>query len=155
MATFPIIEVCLLLCLSAASNIEGTGLQKPNNEESGAIEGKVLRSDSREAVSNSYILLENGSPARTEHFDVRTDDKGKFLFKNIPAGTYKVSVYAWFANKNDVPCQNPVEAKTKDNGTVTVEWQRKSGAFMEIVKINGISVETGRTIAKDFDLFCK
>jgi len=41
------------------------------------IKGKVFRSDSNEAISNSYILLmqEKDSPLRVEHFDVRTDEK--------------------------------------------------------------------------------
>jgi|SRR5580700_2378467 hypothetical protein len=155
MARFPFLEMFLLLCLSSAWNIEGMRFQEPNKVESGGIEGKVFRSDSNVAVSNSYILLENESPTQVEHFDVRTDDKGKYQFKDIPVGSYKVSIYAWFSNKSDVPCQNPGKAKTVDDGVVTVEWQRKSGAFMEIVTIKGFSVEAGQMRVKNFDLFCK
>ncbi|SRR6266446_3501125 len=155
MAGYLIIEMFLLLCLSTTSNIEVMRLQEPNKVESGGIEGKVFRSDSNETVSNSYILFENESPSRVEHFDFRTDDKGKYLFPDIPAGNYKVSIYAWFPNKINVPCQNPLESKTVDDGRVTVEWQRKSRAFMEIVTIKGFSVEAGRVRVKDFDLFCK
>jgi hypothetical protein len=118
---------------------------------SNGIKGKVFRSDSHEAISNSYILLEH---ARKEHFDVRTNEKGEYLFGDIPPGNYTVSIYGWFPNKLDVPCQNPLEAKTVDGGKVTVEWQGKSHAFMEIVTLKEFSVESGQKI-KDFDLFCK
>jgi hypothetical protein len=155
MENFPFLEVFLLLCLSAACNTQGMRFQEPNKVESGGIEGKVFRSDSNAAVSNSYILLENESPTHVEHFDVRTDDKGKYQFKEIPVGNYKLSIYAWCPNKSDVPCQNPGEAKTVDDGMVTVKWQRKSRAFMEIVTIKGFSVGAGRVRVKDFDLFCK
>lgn len=155
MAKFTFLEMLLLLCLSTACNIEGMRFQEPNKVESGGIEGKVFRSDSNVAVFNSYILLENESPTQVEHFDVRTDDNGKYQFKDIPVGNYKVSIYAWFPNKRDVPCRNPGEAKTADDGRVTVEWQRKSRAFMEIVTIKSFSAEAGRVRVKDTDLFCK
>jgi tetratricopeptide (TPR) repeat protein len=114
--------------------------------------GKVFRSDSNEAISNSYVQLEN---PRMGHFDTRTDMKGEYLFTEILPGDYMVSIYAWFRNKSDVPCQNPLESKTVDDGKVTVEWQWKSGAFMEIVTIKGFSVDSGQQRDKDFDLSCK
>jgi len=54
--------------------------------------------------------------------------------------------------RSEVPRQNPQEQKTADGGDVTVEWQWKSQAFMEIVKLKGLSVELGRENVKDFDL---
>jgi hypothetical protein len=102
---------------------------------------KYFRSDSSEAISNSYILLEN---AWVEHSDVRTDGKGEYRFEKTPPGDYKASIFAWFSNKHDVPCQNAVESKTADSGKVTVEWQSKSGAFMEVVTIKEYSVDSGQ-----------
>jgi hypothetical protein len=90
-----------------------------------------------------------------QHFDLRTDENGEYIFRPIPAGTYTVSVYAWFANKTAVPCQHPQEEKTADDGDVTVEWQYKSRAFMEIVTIKGFVVSAGRRVVKDFDIFCR
>jgi len=37
------------------------------------------------------------------------------------------------------------------NSYITVEWQRKSQAFMEIVKLKGFSIEFDRENVKDFD----
>jgi hypothetical protein len=115
------------------------------------IRGKVFRSDSGQAISNSYILLSSETD-EGRHFDTRTDEKGEYLFGGIPAGNYQVSIYAWFPKRSEVPCQNPLEQKTVDGGDITVEWQWKSQAFMEIVKIKGVFVEFDRENAKDFDL---
>jgi hypothetical protein len=115
------------------------------------LKGKVFRSDSGEAISNSYILLTSETD-EAGHFDTRTDEKGEYLFGGIPTGDYTVSVYAWFAKRSEVPCQNPLEQKTVDGGDITVEWQWKSQAFMEIVKLKGFSIEFDRENVKDFDL---
>jgi hypothetical protein len=83
-----------------------------------AITGKVFRSDSNETISNSYILLtrEQNSGSDAHHFEVRTNENGEYIFRAIPAGNYTVSVYAWFLNKADVPCEYPLEEKTADGG---------------------------------------
>jgi hypothetical protein len=116
-----------------------------------AIKGKVFRSDSGEAISNSYILLTT-EDGEAKHFDTRSDEKGEYLFGGIPAGDYTVAIYAWFPKRSEVPCQNPIEQKTVDGGGITVEWQWKSQAFMEIVTLKGFSIELGRENVKDFDL---
>ena len=113
------------------------------------IKGKVFRSDSGEAISNSYILLTSETD-EARHFDTRTDEKGEYLFGGIPAGNYTVSIYAWFPKRREVPCKNPLEQKTADGGDITVEWQWKSQA--EIVKLKGFSIEFDRQNVKDFDL---
>jgi len=115
------------------------------------ITGRLFRSDSGEPISNSYILLTSETD-NARHFDTRTDENGEYLFGGIPAGNYTVSIYAWFRKKNEVPCQNPLEQKTVDGGDITVEWQWKSQAFMEIVKLKGFSIEFDRENVKDFDL---
>jgi hypothetical protein len=115
------------------------------------IKGKVFRSDSGEAISNSYILL-TSEKDEAKHFDTRTDEKGEYLFGGIPAGNYTVSIYAWFPKRSEVPCQNPLEQKTVDGGDITFEWQWKSQAFMEIVTLERFSIELDRENVKDFDL---
>jgi hypothetical protein len=146
----------MLLCSFASGNLVGQQ-QESGKVESGIIKGKVFRSDTNESIPNSYILLmqEKESPAQVEHFDLRTNENGAYRFNNIPAGNYTVSIYAWFPKKSDVPCRNSSEAKTVDDGKVKVEWQRKSNAFMEIVTIEGFSVEGTQEKVKDFDLACK
>jgi hypothetical protein len=99
-------------------------------------------------------MQEKELPAQAEHFDLRTDEHGSYHITNIPAGKYTVSVYAWFRNRGDVPCNDPVHSTIDETWGVTVEWQRKSYAFMEILKIKGFSVAAGRKTLTDFDLSC-
>jgi hypothetical protein len=157
MERFAVSKMLLLLCLLVTSNLERQGPKVSSKTALCTIKGKVFRSDSNKAISNSYILLrqEKDSASQVEHFDVRTDENGEYLFKDIPAGSYTVSIYAWFPNKIVVPCQNLIEGKTVDGGNVTVEWQRKSRAFMEIVTIKGFSPDPDHLSVKDFDLLCK
>jgi Carboxypeptidase regulatory-like domain len=128
---------------------------KQADVERATIKGKVFRSDSGKLISNSYVLLARETDPASEHFDTRTNDDGEYVLKNIPPGTYTISIYAWFRNKRDVPCQNPGEERTPDGGDVAVQWQRKSGAFMEIVTIKGLSTRAGKREIKSFDLTCK
>jgi len=121
------------------------------------MDGKVLRSDRNEAIENAYILLMQETERRVEaqHFDTRTDSEGKYHFTNLPAGKYTVSIYSWYRNRPDVPCGDAVDSKTLDDGHVTVQWQPKSTAFMEIVIIKGFTVEADREASKDFDIACR
>jgi hypothetical protein len=134
------------------------GLHSANSEDKAStLTGKVIRSDSGEAISNAYILLnrENDTTPENHHFDVRTGKQGDYHFGQIPAGKYTVSIYAWFPTLDDVPCQISREARTADDGTVTVEWQRKSEVFMEIATIEHFPLEAGQAQLKEFDLLCR
>jgi len=151
-----ILAIFILLPVFASNYVEGQS-QEPRKVESASVKGKVFRSDSGHGISNSYILFEQekDSATQAEHFDLRTDKDGNYRFTEIPAGKYTVSVYAWFLEKIDVPCQSTLEAKIAGDGKVTVEWQRKSNAFMEIITIKGFPIEAGQERTKDFNLFCK
>jgi hypothetical protein len=123
---------------------------------SGTFSGEVFRSDKNVAISNSYILLMQEKEKRVEaqHFDTRTDATGRYRFTDIPAATYTVSIYSWYPNRTDVPCADSTDGKTIDEGHVTVEWQRKSSAFMEIVTIKGFVIDGEHVTSKDFDVAC-
>src|SRR6266404_9228342 len=135
MKRIPIAIVFLLLAMSV--NISHRAKAQLATSESGALSGKVFRSDTNVPIDNSYILLmqEKQTRAEANHFDIRTDPDGKYRFTNIPAGKYTVSIYSWYPNRLDVPCTDSLDAKSADEGHVTVEWQRKSDAFMEIITI--------------------
>ena len=119
--------------------------------EKSNLKGRVFRSDSGGSIANSYIILENESD-QEKNFDTRTDEVGNYIFGHIPPGSYTVSIYAWFRKRNEVPCQNPLEQKTADGGDITVEWQWRSQAFMEIVKLKSVSIESDQEYVKDFDV---
>ena len=138
---------CLQPCTFYPSDIEFTAV----HFERSSLKGEAFRSDSGEPVSNSYILLA-GEEDEEKHFDTRTDEAGNYVFGHIPTGSYTVSIYAWFARKDEVPSQNPHGQKTADGGDITVEWQRKGQAFMQIVTIRGFSIKSEWENVKDFDL---
>ena len=124
---------------------------------SGTFSGKVFRSDTNVAISNSYILLMQEKEKRVEaqHFDTRTDADGRYRFTNISAAKYTVSIYSWYLNRADAPCADSANGKTVDEGHVTVEWQRKSNEFMEIVTIKGFVIDGEHGTSKDFDVACR
>jgi len=124
---------------------------------SGTFSGKVFRSDTNVAISNSYILLMQEKEKRVEaqHFDTRTDADGRYRFTDIPAAKYTVSIYSWYPNRTDAPCAHSANGKTVDGGHVTVEWQRKSNAFMEVVIIKGFVIDRDHGTSKDFDVTCR
>lgn len=119
--------------------------------EKSTLNGKVFRSDSGESISNSYILLVDETD-QEKQFDTRADEAGNYIFGHIPAGRYTVSIYAWFGNRDEIPCQNPLKQKTADGGEITVGWQGKSKAFMEIVTIKGFSIALEPENVKYFDV---
>ena len=147
----PILKLLLLLSFFPQPSWN----TKNGHSEPRTIRGKVFRSDSRKPISNSYILFASETAPDRAHFDTRTSEKGQFVLKNIQPGTYTVSIYAWFRDKSDVPCRNSRKGHTADGGDVTVQWQRKSGAFMEIVTLKSVSIGAGPQEIENFDLRCQ
>jgi hypothetical protein len=122
--------------------------------EKSNLKGRVFRSDSGKSIANSYILLENEID-QEKNFDTRTDEAGNYIFGHIPPGSYTVSIYAWFDKRDEVPFHNPLKQMTVDGGEIEVEWQWKSHAFMEIVRLKGVSIESDQEYVKDFDVVGK
>jgi hypothetical protein len=141
---------CLQVRTSNPAEMKFTAL----HFEESTLKGKVFRSDSGEPISNSYILLASEKD-QEKHFDTRTDEAGNYVFGHIPTGRYTVSIYAWFGKRDEVPCQNPLKQRTADDGDISVEWQWKSQAFMEIVTLKSFSIELERANVKDFDVVGK
>ncbi|HBB97013.1 MAG TPA: hypothetical protein DC054_16665 [Blastocatellia bacterium] len=155
MKRIPIAVVALLLV--TITNIVFRANAQLVASEAATLGGRVFRSDTNVAITNAYILLmqEKERRAEAKHFDIRTDADGKYRFTNIPGGKYTVSIYSWYRDRSDVPCGDSPDAKTADGGHVTVEWQRKSDAFVEIVTITGLSIETDHETTKDFNVTCR
>lgn len=147
----------VVLVLVTMPNIVSRSNAQIAASESATLGGRVFRSDTNATTGNAYILLmqEKEKRAEAKHFDIRTNADGKYRFANIPAGKYTVSVYSWYRDRSDVPCGDSPDAKTADEGHVTVEWQRKSDAFMEVITIKGFSIETDHDTTKDFDVACR
>jgi len=150
------IVVALILLATSVTTMPPVNCQRVISN-TGTLNGKVFRSDTNVPISNSYILLmqETEKPVDAQHFDTRTDDKGKYKFNDILAGKYTVLIYSWYRNRSDVPCAESTAAKTVDDGHVTVEWQWKSNAFMEIVTLRGFAIDADHERSKDFDVACR
>ena len=144
-----LIVIALLLTVNSYARTDAT-------RTFASVSGKVFRSDKNEAIENAYIFLRQETERRVEaqHFDTRTDSEGKYQFTNLPAGKYTISIYSWHLNRSDVPCGDAADSKTVDGG-VTVKWQPKSTAFMEIVVVKGFTVEADRDTSRDFDIACR
>jgi hypothetical protein len=145
----------LIIVLAAGLTVLGAHAHAVSSS-SVTLTGKVVRSDTNAAVDNAYILLMQETEKRVEaqHFDTRTNADGRYRFTDIPAGKYTVSIYSWYKNRADVPCADSADGKTLDEGRVTVEWQWKSNAFMEIVTIKGFTLDGDHDASKDFDVAC-
>jgi hypothetical protein len=100
-------------------------------------------------------MQETEKRVEAQHFDTRTDADGRYRFTDIPAAKYTVSIYSWYPKRTDVPCADSADGKTVDEGHVTVEWQWKSNAFMEIVTIKGLVIDRDHDTSKDFDVACR
>jgi hypothetical protein len=120
-----------------------------------SMKGKVFRSDTKQPIANAQIVLldEKKSDKQDNSMDTKTDDQGNFSFPNVVAGTYTVSIRAWYPTQEDAPCQL-LMAKTADkNSTVVV--MRDKDKFVQQVFIKGFAIKAGKEIAKDFDFACK
>jgi hypothetical protein len=146
--------IAMMIICSPLNGFNGRTV-KEADVELAAIRGKVFRSDSGKPISNSYVLLASETNPAGEHFDTRTNANGEYVLKGISPGSYTISIYAWFRKKRDVPCQNPQKERTAEGDDVTVEYQRKSGAFMEIITRKRLSIDAGKQKIKNFDLSCK
>jgi hypothetical protein len=119
------------------------------------MKGKVFRSDTKQPIPNAVMVLldEKKSDKKDTSIDTKTDDQGNYSFPNVAAGTYTVSIRAWYPTQEDAPCQL-LMAKTADKNSSVVVTRDKD-KFVQQVFIKGFVIKAGKEIAKDFDFACK
>src|SRR5215470_4077085 len=61
----------------------------PGFAQTGNIHGKVTDTEGKPMTGTTISIDRQGI---TQHFEVKTDNKGQFLHAGLPTGTYKVSV---------------------------------------------------------------
>ena len=140
--------VALMLLMSALS-------QANDQPKTSSLKGQVFLSDPKQPVANATIILldEKKSDKQDRSIDTKTDDQGNYSFPEVAAGTYTVSIRAWYATQEDAPCKLLL-AKTADKNS-TVMVARDKDRFVQQVFIKGFSVKAGKELTKDFDLTCK
>ena len=119
------------------------------------MKGKVFRSDTNEPIANAHIILldEKKSDKKDNSIDTKTDEQGNYSFPNVAAGTYTVSIRAWYPKQEDAPCQL-LAGKTADKNSAVFVGADKD-KFVQQVFIKGFSIKAGKEIVKDFDFMCK
>jgi Carboxypeptidase regulatory-like domain len=110
------ITVGVLLLVLSAPSLAG------DQPKTTSMKGKVFRSDTKQPIANGVIILldQKKSDKQDNSIDTKTDDQGNYSFPNVSAGTYTISIRAWYTTQEDAPCQLLI-AKTADkNSTVAV-----------------------------------
>lgn len=129
--------------------------QASDQPKTSSLKGKVFLGDPSKPLANATIILldEKKSDKQDRSIDTKTDDQGNYSFPEVAAGTYTVSIRAWYATQEDAPCKLLL-AKTADKNS-TVMVARDKDRFVQQVFIKGFSVKAGKELTKDFDLTCK
>src|SRR5688572_21578029 len=65
-------------------------LQAPLSQQTGSLQGVVIRAGSSDPVAKATVELEGGGTAAQA---TTTESDGRFTFRNLPAGAYQVRVW--------------------------------------------------------------
>jgi hydrogenase maturation factor len=121
----------------------------------GTMKGKIFRSDTKQPIPNAAIVLidENKSEKSDNTVSVQADEQGNYSFTKVAAGTYTVSLRAWYKTQEEAPCQFLMAKTAEKNSQVMVA--KDGDRFVQQVFIRGFAVKAGKDVAKDFDFACK
>ncbi len=144
-----------VLAISIFSIIVSAQDLNQKKEKVAVLKGKIMRSDTKEPVSNVKILLidENKSEKQDNSVQTETDKTGGFLFNELKAGKYTISIRAYFDNEEDVPCRLLLGKIDEPNSQLLILTEKNQK--IEQIFIKGFSVKAGKEINKEFDLVCK
>lgn len=123
--------------------------------KSATLKGRIFRSDTKAPVPNASITLldEKKSEKQDNSVDAIADESGNYIFPNVVAGSYTVSIRSWYKTQEEAPCQL-LMAKTSDKDSM-VTVARDKDRFVQQVFIKGFSVKAGKDAVRDFDFACR
>jgi len=124
--TVPFLAVVMLFAIPAFS-------------QTGNISGKVIDTDGKPVTGATISIDRQGI---TQHFEVKTDNKGQFLHAGLPTGQYKVSVLR--DGKTLMTNERPVQVTF--GGTASVDFDLKNAAKAAAA---GASDEERKKIAEE------
>jgi hypothetical protein len=138
----------LVLATSALS-------QATDQPKTTSLKGKVFLSNTKQPVDNASIIFldEKRSDKQDRSVETKTDEQGNYSIPEIAAGSYTVSIRAWYPTQEEAPCQLLMAKTAEKNSTVTVA--RDKGRFVQQLFIKGFSIKAGKEMTKDFDFTCK
>jgi hypothetical protein len=116
------------------------GVAFPQQSPTFSVQGIVVRDDSGDPLSKARVELRGASPESTT---ITTDSDGKFFFRNLPSGTYEISVRRdGFA---------PAEVGQKWPGGPGVPLQLSTGRQVPQVSVRMVAAAaiTGRIADRD------
>ena len=144
-----------LVSLSALFLVMCTSSRATDQPKTTSLKGKVFLSTTKQPVANATIILldEKKSDKKDNSVETKTDAEGNYSFSQVAAGTYTVSIRAWYPTQEAAPCQL-LMAKTADKNS-TVMVARDKDEFVQQLFIKGFSIKAGKEMTKDFDFTCK
>ena len=144
-----------IVLISLVAVVQVANVRADEKTKTTVIKGKVFRSDTKEPIADALIVLldDKKSERQDNSVEARTDDHGNYIFENVAAGKYTVSIRAWYPIQEEAPCQL-LMGKTADKNSM-VMVARDKDKFVQQVFIKGFSVKAGKEIVKDFDFACK
>lgn len=145
----------LLILTILLFSISISAQDSKKNEKVTVFKGRVMRSDTKRPVAKVEILLMDEKKSEKQDNSVRTetDEEGNFVFNDLKAGKYTISIRAFFDNEEDVPCQLLMGKIDEPNSQLLVVTEKDKK--VEQIFIKGFSVNAGKEITREFDLVCQ
>ena len=144
-----------LIALGALVLVMSSLSEATDKTKTSSLKGKIFLSETKQPLANASIILldEKKSEKQDRSVEAKTNDDGNYSFPEIAAGTYTVSIRAWYVTQEEAPCKL-LMAKTADKNS-TVMVVREKDRFVQQVFIKGFSIKAGKEMTKDFDVTCK
>ncbi len=129
--------------------------QDKSKDKVASFKGKLFRSDTKQPISDARLTLldEKRSDKQDNSQEVKSDKDGNFLFENVVAGSYKLSISVVYDKEEDVPCQLLMgKLKGEKDSSLLVVSER--GKYVYQVFLKGLTVKANKNITKEYDLTC-
>src|SRR5215510_6714009 len=96
-----------LIALCAVVLVMAHLSQATDQTKTSTLKGKIFLSETKQPLANASIILldEKKSEKQDRSVETKTDDEGNYSFPEVAAGTYTVSIRAWYVTQEEAPCK--------------------------------------------------
>jgi hypothetical protein len=121
-----------------------------------AIEGKVFRSDTNEAMVDVEVELtdENAPKEQSKVGSINTDKNGKYLFADVKPGKYSLVVTAKYMDDSNLPCRPSGMLATNPDKLIVTVAPTQYGTIVEIILVPDFAIGKEDVIQRNIDLKC-